>query len=29
MVWPNALFAKQGLFSLKAAYRLACQSSRR
>ncbi len=29
MVWPNAHFAKQGLFSLKAAHALACQSSRR
>ncbi len=27
--WPNAHFAKQGLFSLKAAHDLACQSSRR
>jgi RNA-directed DNA polymerase len=27
--WPNAFFAKHGLYSLEAAYRLACQSSRR
>lgn len=27
--WPNAYFAKQGLFSLVAAHRLACQSSLR
>jgi RNA-directed DNA polymerase len=27
--WPNAYFAKQGLFSLKAAHAAACQSSRR
>lgn len=27
--WPNAFFAKQGLYSLEAAHRLACQSSRR
>jgi len=27
--WPNAFFAKQGLFSLTTAYALACQSSRR
>jgi RNA-directed DNA polymerase len=27
--WPNAFFAKHGLYSLEAAYRLACQSSPR
>ncbi len=27
--WPNAYFAKQGLFSLAAAHALACRSSRR
>jgi RNA-directed DNA polymerase len=27
--WPNAFFAKQGLYSLKAAHELACQSSQR
>ena len=27
--WPNAFFAKQGLFSLTEAHTLACQSSRR
>ncbi len=27
--WPNAFFAKQGLFSLTVAHALACQSSRR
>jgi len=27
--WPNAYFAKHGLFSLQAAYAKACQSSRR
>jgi RNA-directed DNA polymerase len=27
--WPNAFFAKQGLYSTTAAYALACQSSRR
>ncbi len=27
--WPNAYFAKQGLFSLAAAHAMACQSSRR
>ena len=27
--WPNAFFAKQGLFSLVTAHALACQSSRR
>jgi RNA-directed DNA polymerase len=27
--WPNAFFAEQGLFSLKTAHALACQSSRR
>ena len=27
--WPNAYFAKQGLFSLQAAHAQACQSSRR
>jgi RNA-directed DNA polymerase len=27
--WPNAFFAEQGLFSLRAAHGLACQSSRR
>ena len=27
--WPNAFFAKQGLYSLKTAYALACQSSPR
>ena len=27
--WPNAFFAKHGLFSLKTAHALACQSSRR
>ena len=27
--WPNAFFAKQGLFSLVAAHATACQSSRR
>jgi RNA-directed DNA polymerase len=27
--WPNAFFAKQGLFSLAEAHTLACQSSRR
>lgn len=27
--WPNAYFAKAGLFSLVAAHRLACQSSKR
>jgi RNA-directed DNA polymerase len=27
--WPNAFFAKMGLFSLTAAHTLACQSSRR
>ena len=27
--WPNAFFADQGLYSLKAAHELACQSSRR
>lgn len=27
--WPNAYFAAQGLFSLKTAHALACQSSRR
>ena len=27
--WPNAFFAKHGLYSLEAAYRLACQSSQR
>jgi RNA-directed DNA polymerase len=27
--WPNAFFAKKGLFSLKTAHELACQSSRR
>jgi RNA-directed DNA polymerase len=27
--WPNAFFDKQGLYSLKAAHALACQSSRR
>jgi RNA-directed DNA polymerase len=27
--WPNAFFARQGLFSLTAAHRLACQSSGR
>ena len=27
--WPNAFFAALGLFSLKAAHALACQSSRR
>jgi RNA-directed DNA polymerase len=27
--WPNAFFAEQGLYSLKTAHALACQSSRR
>ena len=27
--WPNAFFARQGLYSLKQAHALACQSSRR
>ena len=27
--WPNAYFAKQGLYSLQAAHAAACQSSRR
>jgi len=27
--WPNAFFAKQGLYSLKTAHALACQSSSR
>ncbi len=27
--WPNAFFAEQGLYSLKAAHALACQSSSR
>jgi RNA-directed DNA polymerase len=27
--WPNAFFAKQGLYSLKMAHELACQSSQR
>ena len=27
--WPNAFFAEHGLYSLKAAHALACQSSQR
>ena len=27
--WPNKFFAKHGLYSLKAAHALACQSSSR
>lgn len=27
--WPNAYFAREGLYSLKAAHRLACQSAKR